>query len=281
MICIIFWVFRSKISSIAISRDYCFGNFTNNDQELETFIRNYGPLAIKRYKFSHVKKMTDSFKDKLGQGGYATVYKGKLEDGQLVVVKLLNTSKGNGNEFINEVASICKTSHVNDVKLLGFCLECNKRALIYEFMPNGSLERFIYNEGSLKANHHLGFEKLYQIALGIAKGLEYLHRGCNTRILHMGIKPHNILLDEEFFPKISDFGLAKLCPKKESIVSISEARGTIGYTAPEVFSRNFGEVSHKADVYSYGMLVLEMAGGRKNFHKEMDNSSDIFSRMDL
>ncbi|KAK2647930.1 hypothetical protein Ddye_015419 [Dipteronia dyeriana] len=276
IICIIFWMFRSKISSIAISRDYCFRNFTNNDQELETFIRNYGPLAIIRYNFTHVKKMTDSFKDKLGQGGYATVYKGKLEDDQLVAVKLLNTSKGNGKDFINEVASICKTSHVNVVKLLGFCLECNKRALIYELMPNGSLEKFIYNEDSLNANHHLGFEKLYKIALGIAKGLEYLHRGCNTRILHMDIKPDNILLDEEFFPKISDFGLAKLCPRKESIVSISEARGTIGYTAPEVFSRNFGEVSHKADVYSYGMMVLEMVGGRKNFHRKMDNTSEIY-----
>ncbi|KAL5815561.1 hypothetical protein ACOSQ4_026202 [Xanthoceras sorbifolium] len=276
--CIIFCLFRSKISSISISiSNAClFVYRTKNDQELETFIRNYGPLAIKRYKFSHVMKMTDSFKDELGQGGYGTVYKGKLEDGQLVAVKLLNTSKGNGKEFINEVASISKTSHVNVVKLLGFCLENNKRCLIYEFMPNGSLERFISDEDSLKANHHLGFEKLYTIALGIAKGLEYLHCGCNTSILHLDVKPCNILLDEDFCPKISEFGLAKLCPRKESIVSMSEARGTVGYTAPEVFSRSFGDVSHKSDVYSYGMVILEMVEGRKNFDNGVDSTSEIY-----
>ncbi|KAI3732154.1 hypothetical protein L1987_63353 [Smallanthus sonchifolius] len=106
--------------------------------------------------------------------------------------------------------------------------------------------------------------KLYEIALGIARGLDYLHRGCNTRILHLDIKPHNILLDEDFCPKIADFGLAKLYSTKESVVSMLEARGTLGYIAPEVYNRNFGGVSHKSDVYSYGMLLLEMVGGRKN-----------------
>ncbi|KAK3225285.1 hypothetical protein Dsin_005147 [Dipteronia sinensis] len=272
--CVIFWLFRSKMSSI-ISR-LSFKKRTNNVQDLEDFIRNYGPLAIKRYSFSHVKKMTNSFKEKLGQGGYGCVYKGKLRDGQLVAVKLLNTSKGNGQEFINEVSSISKTSHVNVVTLLGFCLEGSKRALIYEFMLNGSLEQFSYDEGSLKASHHLGWEKWYEIALGIARGLEYLHRGCNTRILHLDIKPHNILLDEDFCPKISDFGLAKLCPKKESIVSMFEARGTIGYIAPEIFIRNFGDVSHKSDVFSYGMMVLEMVEGRKKPHLGVDSTSDVY-----
>ncbi|KAL5815559.1 hypothetical protein ACOSQ3_026337 [Xanthoceras sorbifolium] len=271
---IVSWLSRRKISSIVSSASLM--KRTKDDQDLEAFIRNYGPLAIKRYKFSHLKKMTNSFKDELGQGGYGTVYKGKLEDGQIVAVKLLNASKGHGQEFINEVASINRTSHVNVVTLLGFCLEINKRALIYEFMPNGSLEKFIFSEDSLETSIHLGWEKLYQISLGIAKGLEYLHRGCSTRILHLDIKPHNILLDEDFCPKISDFGLAKLCPRTESIVSMSEARGTIGYIAPEIFSRNFGEVSHKSDVYSYGMMILEMAGGKNNPRLRMDNTSDIY-----
>ncbi|KAH7839170.1 hypothetical protein Vadar_000695 [Vaccinium darrowii] len=124
-------------------------------------------------------------------------------------------------------------------------------------------------------NIELDWEALYQIAVGSARGLEYLHRGCNTRILHLDIKPHDILLNENFCPKISDFGLAKLCPEKESIISLLGARGT-GYIAPEVFSRNFGGVSHKSDVYSYGMMVLEMVGGRKNTSVEVDHTSEIY-----
>ncbi|GKV43247.1 hypothetical protein SLEP1_g50563 [Rubroshorea leprosula] len=208
--------------------------------------------------------MTNSFKEKLGRGGYGDVYKGNLPNGRFVAVKILNASKGNGEEFINEVASISRTSHVNIVTLLGFCKEGKKRALIYEFMPNGSLDKFIFKESTLDDNQHLGWERLYNIASGIAQGLEYLHRGCNTRILHLDIKPQNILLDEEFCPKISDFGLSKLCTRKDSIVSILEVRGTIGYIAPEVFNKNFGAVSHKSDIYSYGMMVLEMVGGKKS-----------------
>ena len=246
------------------------------DQNIEEFVRNYGSQAPKRYSYSNVKKMTNSFKDKLGQGGYGGVYKGKLDDGQPVAVKILNTSKGNGEDFINEVASISRTSHVNIVNLLGFCFEGGKKALIYEFMSNGSLENFLCSESLLKASKHLGWEKLYQIAIRIARGLEYLHCGCRTRILHFDVKPHNILLDQDFCPKISDFGLAKLCSSKESIVSMSVARGTIGYVAPEVFSRNFGRVSHKSDVYSYGMMVLEMVGGRQNPNGTVDHTSDTY-----
>ncbi|CAJ1977491.1 unnamed protein product [Sphenostylis stenocarpa] len=221
--------------------------------------------------------MTNSFKNKLGQGGFGSVYKGKLHDGRVVAVKILGESKGNGEEFINEVASISRTSHVNIVRLLGFCFDSSKRALVYEFMPNGSLDKFIYEEKNpLQIAHQLDCKMLYNIAVGIARGLEYLHRGCNTRILHFDIKPHNILLDDDFSPKISDFGLAKICPRKESVVSISGARGTAGYIAPEVFSRNFGAVSLKSDVYSYGMMILEMVGRRKNIKVEVDRSSELY-----
>ncbi|PON38960.1 Mitogen-activated protein kinase kinase kinase [Parasponia andersonii] len=248
-----------------------------NDQDLEARITTYQHLTVKRYRFSDVKKINKSFKYKLGQGGYGGVYKGKLFDDRIVAVKVLNASKANGEEFINEVASISRTSHVNIVCLLGFCLEGRKRALIYEFMANGSLEKFIYNEDPLKNTPHLEWSKLLQIAAGIARGLEYLHRGCNTRILHLDIKPHNILLDEDLCPKISDFGLAKLCLKKESIVSMLGARGTIGYIAPQVFSRNFGGVSYKSDVYSYGMMILEMVmGGRKDTRVGVSQTSEIY-----
>ncbi|XP_060172684.1 PR5-like receptor kinase [Lycium barbarum] len=215
--------------------------------------------------------MTYGFKDKHGEGRYGGVYKGDLSDGRAVAVKILKASKGDGEEFINEVASISQTSHVNVVSLLGYCLDGSKRALIYDLMPNGSLEKYIYGDGSL-----LGLHKLYQIAVGIAKGLEYLHRGCNTRILHFDIKRHNILLDEEFCPKISDFDLEKLCTRKESILSMLGARGTFGYIAPKIISRSFGGVSHKSDVYSYGMMVLEMVGGRKNVKGEVSHTSEIY-----
>ncbi|KAL5745036.1 hypothetical protein ACOSP7_026182 [Xanthoceras sorbifolium] len=249
---------------------------TKNCQNMEAFMRNFGSLAPTRYNYSDVKKMTNSFSNKLGEGGYGDVYKGKLPDGRLVAVKLLKESKGDGEEFSNEVASISRTSHVNIVGLLGFCYTMNKKALIYKFMSNGSLEKFINDEESSSTDHTLEWKTRYQIAIGIARGLEYLHRGCNTRIVHFDIKPHNILLDEDFCPKISDFGLAKLCKMKESIISMLGARGTVGYIAPEVFCRTFGEVSHKSDVYSYGMMILEMVGGRKNIAGIVSHTSEIY-----
>jgi len=247
--------------------------FHKNAQKIRDFLENYGSIAPKRYKYSDVKRMTKSFSEKLGQGGYGSVFKGSLSDGRPVAVKVLTDSKGDGEDFVNEVDSIGRTSHVNVVSLLGFCLEGSKRALIYDFMCNGSLEKFIFLE---KSRAELGWEKLYQIAVGIARGLEYLHSGCNTRIVHFDIKPHNILLDEDFSPKISDFGLAKLCQRKESVLSMEDARGTIGYIAPEVFSRTFGVISSKSDVYSYGMMLLEMAGGRKNTNPCVQNSSELY-----
>lgn len=114
------------------------------------------------------------------------------------------------------------------------------------------------------------------MALSIARGVDYLHRGCEMRILHFDIKPHNILLDRDFTPKISDFGLAKLHPKANSMILLSAARGTIGYMAPELISRSFGVISHKSDVYSFGMLLMEMAAGRRNVTPGAQNSSQRY-----
>ncbi|PIN26094.1 Serine/threonine protein kinase [Handroanthus impetiginosus] len=273
------YLLSSNISSDPSSKSkiegggLCFGipifSYTESQHDIELFLKNNGNLAPRRFKFSDLKKMTNSFRENLGKGGYGSVYKGRLPDGHLVAVKILNKLKENGEDFINEIASISRTSHINIVTLLGFCYEGSKRALVYDFMPNGSLDKFIQNT--------VEWQKLFEIAVGIARGLEYLHRGCNTRILHFDIKPHNILLDKDFNPKISDFGLAKLCPNRSSIVSMLAARGTIGYIAPEVFCRNFGEVSYKSDVYSYGMMILEIVGGRKNIDPgEVDHSSEMY-----
>ncbi|PHT33359.1 putative receptor-like protein kinase [Capsicum baccatum] len=156
-------------------------------RKIEAFLSNHGSYAPKRYNYSEVKKITSRFKNKLGQGEFGIVYRGSLANGSHAAVKVLNGLKGNGEEFINKVASISRTSHVNIVSLVGFCFEGRKRALVYEFMPNGSLKKFIYEERS-KNVRQLGWPILYKIALGIARGLEYLHRGCTTRILHFDIQ---------------------------------------------------------------------------------------------
>ncbi|KAJ3692422.1 hypothetical protein LUZ60_012772 [Juncus effusus] len=119
-------------------------------------------------------------------------------------------------------------------------------------------------------------KKKKDLIIGIARGIEYLHQGCNEQILHFDIKPHNILLDDNLNPKIADFGLAKLCAKDQSIITMTAARGTMGYIAPEVYSRNFGTVSYKSDVYSFGMLLLEIVVGKKGTAAEIENKSDEY-----
>ncbi|KAG7593863.1 Protein kinase domain [Arabidopsis thaliana x Arabidopsis arenosa] len=228
-------------------------------------------VMLKRYSYVQVKRMTKSFADVLGRGGFGTVYKGKLPDGSRdIAVKILKEENGNGEEFINEVASMSRTSHVNIVSLLGFCYEGRKKAIIYEFMPNGSLDKFITEKMSSK----MEWKTLFNIAVGVSHGLEYLHNRCVSRIVHFDIKPQNILIAGDSCPKISDFGLAKLCKNNESIMSMLDARGTAGYIAPEVFSKNFGGVSHKSDVYSYGMVVLEMIGARNIERAQKDGSNN-------
>ncbi|XP_050221743.1 rust resistance kinase Lr10-like [Mercurialis annua] len=228
---------------------------------VEEFLRSQNNLMPVRYSYSKLRKMTNDFKEKLGEGGYGSVYKGKLRSGNLVAVKILGKYNANGQEFINEVATIGRIYHVNIVRLIGFCADGSKRALVYDFMPNGSLEKHTLSQENRTS---LSWDRMFEISLGVARGIEYLHRGCDMQILHFDIKPHNILLDENFTPKVSDFGLAKLYPTNDMVVSMTAARGTIGYIAPELFYKNIGGVSYKADVYSFGMLLMEMTGNRKN-----------------
>ncbi|GMJ05404.1 hypothetical protein like AT4G18250 [Hibiscus trionum] len=242
------------------------------DDKIEEFLQTHN-LAPIRYSFKEIKNMTTSFKEKLGEGGYGSVFKGKLRSGHHVAVKLLCKSKGNGQDFINEVASIGRIHHANVAKLIGFCVEGSRQALVYDFMSNGSLDKIIFTEAN---KNTLGWKKMFDIVLGVARGIDYLHRGCDMQILHFDIKPHNILLDQNFNPKVSDFGLAKLYSADDSIVSLTAARGTIGYIAPELVYKNLGGISYKADVYSFGMLLMEMVGRRKNVNAFAEHTSQIY-----
>uniref|UniRef100_A0A0D9Y2E6 Protein kinase domain-containing protein n=1 Tax=Oryza glumipatula TaxID=40148 RepID=A0A0D9Y2E6_9ORYZ len=223
-----------------------------------------------------LKKIARRFKDKLDYGGFGSVYKGELPNRVLVAVKMLENSIGEGEEFINEVATIGRIHHANIVRLLGFCSDGTRWALIYEFMPNESLEKYIFQIDSNVSRQFLIPKKMLDISLGVARRMEYLHQGCNQRILHFDIKSRNILLDYSFNPKISDFGLAKLCARDQSIVTLTAARGTMGYIAPELYSRNFGAISYKSDVYSFGMLVLEMVSGRRNTDPTVENQNEFY-----
>ncbi|CAN6562010.1 unnamed protein product [Malus baccata var. baccata] len=240
---------------------------------IEEFLQSHNNLMPIRYSYSDIKKMTRGFKDKLGEGGYGSVYKGKLRSGRFVGIKMLGKSKATGQDFINEVGTIGRIHHVNVVQLIGYCVEGSKRALVYEFMSNGSLDRHIFSkEGPVS----LSFKRAFEISLGVARGIGYLHQGCDMQILHFDIKPHNILLDDNYVPKISDFGLARLCPLDDSSLKLTAARGTIGYIAPELFYPNIGGVSNKADIYSFGMLLMEIAGRRKNLNTVAAHESQIY-----
>ncbi|CAA2957846.1 rust resistance kinase Lr10-like [Olea europaea subsp. europaea] len=241
--------------------------------DIEEFLQIQNNFMPIRYSYRDLKNMTKNFIDKLGEGGYGTVFKGQLRSGPFVAIKLMGKTKASGQEFISEVATIGRIHHVNVVRLIGFCVEGSKRALIYEFMPNGSLEKYIFPR---EVTVFLSYGKIFEIALGVAKGIDYLHRGCDMQILHFDIKPHNILLNHNFIPKISDFGLAKLYPADENMVSLTAARGTMGYMAPEMFYRNIGRVSYKSDVYSFGMLLMEMASKRRNLNPAAENISQIY-----
>ncbi|KAF7849600.1 hypothetical protein BT93_L0492 [Corymbia citriodora subsp. variegata] len=243
------------------------------DANIEDFLQAHNNFLPIRYSYSDIKKITKKFKHKLGEGGYGSVYRGTLRSGNEVAIKILNKPKSNGQDFISEVATIGRIHHVNVVQLVGYCFDDSKQALVYDFMPNGSLDKHIFSrDDDILLDH----KKIYEISLGVAKGIDYLHRGCDMQILHFDIKPHNILLDQNFTPKVSDFGLARLYPVNYSIVPLTAARGTLGYMAPELFYKDIGGVSHKSNVYSFGMLLMEMASRRRNTNANVERSSQIY-----
>ncbi|XP_017978381.1 PREDICTED: cysteine-rich receptor-like protein kinase 29 isoform X2 [Theobroma cacao] len=215
-----------------------------------------------QFDFATIRVATDNFSDanKLGQGGFGAVYKGLLPDGQEVAVKRLSTDSGQGEvEFKNEVLLVAKLQHRNLVRLLGFCLEGRERLLIYEFVPNASLDHFIFDQVK---RIQLDWERRYKIIGGIARGLLYLHEDSRLRIIHRDLKASNILLDAEMIPKIADFGMARLFVRDETQGNTSRIVGTYGYMAPEYAMH--GQFSVKSDVFSFGVIILEIISGQKN-----------------
>ncbi|XP_035545533.1 putative receptor-like protein kinase At4g00960 isoform X4 [Juglans regia] len=229
-----------------------------------------------QFDFSTIRIATDNFSDvkKLGQGGFGTVYKGKFPNGQEIAVKRLSRSSEQGDqEFKNEILLVARLQQRNLVRLLGFCFEGNERLLVYELMPNGSLDHFIFDPSK---RLHLDWKFRYKIIVGIARGLQYLHEDSQFRIIHRDLKTSNVLLDKEMNPKISDFGMARLFTLDQTQANTRRIVGTYGYMAPEYAMH--GHFSVKSDVFSYGVLVLEMVCGRKNnYFQNGENTENLLS----
>uniref|UniRef100_A0A0E0AS10 non-specific serine/threonine protein kinase n=1 Tax=Oryza glumipatula TaxID=40148 RepID=A0A0E0AS10_9ORYZ len=228
-------------------------------------------LLRRPYVFNYIelKLATDHFSPEniIGEGGYGQVYKGKLIDGRLIAVKQLSQSSHQGkSQFVTEVATISTVQHRNLVKLHGCYTDSNTPLLVYEYLENGSLDGALFGDVSL----NLDWPTRFEIILGIARGLTYLHEESNVRIVHRDIKASNVLLDTDLTPKISDFGLAKFYDEKKTHVSTTKIAGTFGYLAPEYAMK--GHLTAKADVFAFGVVTLETIAGRSNTDNSLEES---------
>ncbi|CAN1301353.1 Cold-responsive protein kinase 1 [Linum perenne] len=223
------------------------------DEELD------GVQNVKMYSYKELRQATDDFStgNKIGEGGFGSVYKGRLKDGKLVAVKPLSAESRQGvGEFLAEIKAISDIEHENLVKLYGCCVEGNHRILVYNYLENNSLAQTL-----LGITIQFDWRTRTRISIGVARGLAFLHEEVRPYIVHRDIKASNILLDKDLTPKISDFGLAKLIPSHMTHVSTRVA-GTIGYLAPEYAIR--GQLTRRADIYSFGVLLVEIVSGRCN-----------------
>ncbi|KAK9912653.1 hypothetical protein M0R45_036505 [Rubus argutus] len=252
---------------------------------IKGFLSNMAREKPRAYSAKQIAEFTNSYSNILGSGGFGVVYKGLLENGVQVAVKVLtnnNRAKIVEEQFMAEVGSLGRTYHVNLVRLYGFCFDLELKALVYEYMENGSLDKFLFSE-----NAEVDLEKLHVIAVQTAKGLAYLHEECEQRIIHYDIKPENVLLDGNLNPKVADFGLAKLCNRGSSQMLLTNFRGTAGYAAPEMWKPY--PVTHKCDVYSFGILLFEIVGRRRQWEDNVSESQqwlpkwiwNVFEKNDL
>ncbi|XP_042501065.1 G-type lectin S-receptor-like serine/threonine-protein kinase At2g19130 [Macadamia integrifolia] len=237
----------------------------------------FGPLNqtdgfLVQFSYKNLQIATKNFSKQIGSGGFGSVFIGTLPDLTIVAVKKLFEGLSRGEEqFRSEVSTIGMIQHINLIRLRGFCFQGTKRLLVYDFMPNGSLDSHLFHDK--KGFEILDWKTRYQIAIGIARGLAYLHEKCRDCIIHCDIKPENILLDAEFCHKVADFGMARLVGREFSRV-LTSMRGTIGYLAPEWISGV--AITTKADVYSSGMMLFELISGKRNSSQGGDGKVRYF-----
>ncbi|XP_073108422.1 cysteine-rich receptor-like protein kinase 6 isoform X1 [Elaeis guineensis] len=247
IICICFWRRRKPVVKLPLD-----GSSLEEIASAESLLLDISTLRLATANFSE--------ENKLGEGGFGAVYKGLLSDGQEIAVKKLSTSSLQGfRELRNELVLVAKLQHRNLVRLLGVCLEEQEKLLVYEYVPNRSLDTILFDP---EKREQLNWGKRNKIIGGIARGLLYLHEESQLKIIHRDLKASNILLDADLNPKISDFGLARLFGRDQTQDITSRVVGTFGYMAPEYAMR--GQFSIKSDVYSFGILILEIVTGRKN-----------------
>ncbi|MED6111487.1 hypothetical protein PIB30_052719 [Stylosanthes scabra] len=258
------------------------GKRKRNAAIMDSFIEEQeGHLELPLFDLSSLANATGNFSinNKVGEGGFGPVYKGLLRNGQQIAVKRLSRGSVQGlKEFKNEIALIVKLQHRNLVKLHGCCIHNEEKLLVYEYMPNKSLDFFIFDQTQRKL---LDWPKCFHMILGIGKGLLYLHRDSRLRIIHRDLKASNILLDNEMNPKISDFGMARILGGDQITATTRRVVGTYGYMAPEYAID--GNFSVKSDVFSFGVLLLEMLSGKKNKgnHSESESRDLIGYAWDL
>ncbi|KAK3431825.1 hypothetical protein EUGRSUZ_E03792 [Eucalyptus grandis] len=229
-----------------------------------------------KFDLATIQSATNDFspENKLGEGGFGEVFQGRLPNGQQIGVKRLSQSSRQGHEeFKNEVLLVANLQHINLVQLLGFCLEGDEKLLAYEFVPNKSLDYFLFDPQKIG---QLNWPKRHKIIFGIARGLLYLHEDSRLRIIHRDLKCSNILLDNEMIPKISDFGTARIFGVDQTQASTNKIVGTFGYMSPEYAMH--GKFSVKSDIYSFGIILLEIVcGKRNNFCHQLDGGEYLAS----
>ncbi|XP_030928795.1 G-type lectin S-receptor-like serine/threonine-protein kinase At4g03230 isoform X2 [Quercus lobata] len=271
--CYLYYLRRRKVANRQVNRKRNQGNTTFRLYESERSVKDLidsdqfreddkKGIDVPFFNLKSILVATDYFSDtkKLGQGGFGPVYKGTFPRGQEIAIKRLSSGSGQGlEEFKNEVVLIAKLQHRNLVRLLGYCIEGDEKMLLYEYMPNKSLDSFLFDRTLCVL---LNWKIRFDIILGIARGLLYLHQDSRLRIIHRDLKTSNVLLDEEMNPKISDFGLARIFGGKQTEATTTRVVGTYGYMSPEYALDGFFSV--KSDAFSFGVVVLEVISGKKN-----------------
>ena len=287
------WIMVPVVVLLLVTGVSCYFFWTRQGAKLEVHPRiedeiKTTSMAPTKFKLKELQRATGRFnpKNKLGKGGFGTVYKGLLGDKEIAVKRVSKDSRQGKQEFIAEVTTIGSLRHKNLVKLIGWCYESHELLIVYEFMPNGSLDRFVFRDesfGTEIGKPTLNWERRRSIIFGVAQALDYLHNGCEKRVLHRDIKASNIMLDSDFIARLGDFGLARTIQHNNlTHHSTNEVAGTPGYMAPETFL--IGRATVEMDVYSFGVLMLEVVCGQRpgNQNKQNNyNNSIVYCLWDL